>query len=317
MKAAPIHTSQPALSRLKFFFALSRTPHGLLDLATPALAALLGYGVFPPFRVTLLGIVTAFAGYTAVYALNDLVDYRVDREKLQQGGFRETDHYLDAVLIRHPMAYGLLGFGEGLLWAVAWGLLAVVGAYLLNPICLAIFLGGCALETIYCLLWRTSHWRILVSGVVKTAGGLAALFAVDPHPSAALVSVLFLWLFFWEIGGQNIPADWTDVEEDQMLQAKTIPVRFGPDRARAVVLSALLLAVGLGAVLFSFSRVAFKVQTATLALGAGLYFLILPAYRLYRTKGKRQAAVLFNQASYYPLSLLVVVTLNLLLTELK
>ena len=66
-----------------------------------------------------------------------------------------------------------------------------------------------------------------MSGAVKTAGGLAAVFAVDPHPSPAFLVLLFLWLFFWEIGGQNIPNDWIDMEEDRMVQAKTIPVRVG------------------------------------------------------------------------------------------
>jgi 4-hydroxybenzoate polyprenyltransferase len=303
--------------KLKLFFALSRTPHGLLDLATPALAALLGYGAFPPLRVTLLGIMTAFAGYTAVYALNDLVDYRVDQEKLKRGGFRETDHYLDAVLVRHPMAYGLLGFREALLWAIAWGLLALTGSYLLNPTCIVIFLGGCALETVYCLLWRTSHFRTLVSGAVKTSGGIAAVFAVDSRPSWSFLVVLFLWIFFWEIGGQNIPADWTDVEEDKMLQAKTIPVRFGPDWSWAIILLSLFLAVGLNVALFSFFRIAFKLPAMAVSIVAGLYLLLLPAYRLYQTKEKLQASQLFNRASYYPLSLLAVVSLNLMLLDLK
>ncbi|HSQ85183.1 MAG TPA: hypothetical protein VLM43_10715, partial [Desulfobacterales bacterium] len=74
------------LSRLKLFWALSRTPHGLLDMATPALGALLWLGRFPSFEVILIGLITTFAGYTAVYALNDVIDYRVDKEKLKLCG---------------------------------------------------------------------------------------------------------------------------------------------------------------------------------------------------------------------------------------
>ena len=63
------------LARLKLFFALSRTPHGLLDMCTPAFGALLWLGHFPPVATIVIGIITTFAGYTAVYALNDVVDY--------------------------------------------------------------------------------------------------------------------------------------------------------------------------------------------------------------------------------------------------
>jgi 4-hydroxybenzoate polyprenyltransferase len=204
---------------LKLFFALSRTPHGLLDMATPAVAALLWHGSFPGLRIILVGLITVFAGYTAVYALNDLVDHRVDRKKLKRGGFRNTESYLDAVLIRHPLAQGLLTFKQAVLWTACWALLTLLGAYLLNPVCAIIFLAACLLETIYCLMWRTSHLRTLIMGAVKTSGAMAAVFAVDPRPSLPFLVLLFLWLFFWEIGGQNIPADWTDIEEDRSLKA--------------------------------------------------------------------------------------------------
>ena len=101
------------LSRLKLFLALSRTPHGLLDLAAPALAALLWLGHFPPLGVIALGLLTVFAGYTAVYALNDVVDYRVDQEKLRLERAAKEDHYLDAVFMRHPLAAGRVSFRGG------------------------------------------------------------------------------------------------------------------------------------------------------------------------------------------------------------
>jgi 4-hydroxybenzoate polyprenyltransferase len=100
--------------RLKLFLSLSRTPHGLIDMATPVFAALIWIGHFPSFTVVFLGLLTTFAGYTAVYALNDIVDYRLDRQTVQQGGTCPADGDLDAILVRHPMACGFLSFREGL-----------------------------------------------------------------------------------------------------------------------------------------------------------------------------------------------------------
>jgi 4-hydroxybenzoate polyprenyltransferase len=308
---API--PQSALNQLRLFFALSRTPHGVLDIAAPAVAALLWYGSFPPLRIILLGLITAFAGYTAVYALNDLVDYRVDKKKLERGGFCDTKNYLDAVLIRHPLACGLLTFKEALLWIIGWALLAMIGAYLLNPVCVVIFVVACLLETIYCLLWKTSHLRVLISGAVKTSGGMAAVFAVDQSPSVLFLVLLFFWLFFWEIGGQNTPADWTDIKEDRALKATTIPLRLGLARANSIILSSLIVAVALNAILLSFSRVEAKLPAVVASACAGIYLLLIPAHRLSKTKEKPRASILFNKASYYPLAVLVVVSIIILI----
>ena len=76
---------------------------------------------------------------------------------------------------------------------------------------------------------QVSHLRTLVSGIVKTLGGLAAVFAVDATPDPGLLLLLFFWLFFWEIGGQNVPNDWHDIEEDTSLQARTVPVSLGAE----------------------------------------------------------------------------------------
>jgi 4-hydroxybenzoate polyprenyltransferase len=301
------------LSRLKLFLALSRTPHGLLDLATPAFAALLWLGHFPPLQVILIGIVTAFAGYTAVYALNDLIDYRVDKEKIQQGDQGELGDYLDAPSIRHPVAQGALSFREALLWVLAWAALAVIGAYLLNPVCVLIFTVACALETLYCLMLRVTHLRSIVSGAVKTSGGIAAVFAVYPHPSFSFLIVLFLWLFFWEIGGQNVPNDWTEMEVDRRIGAKTFPVRFGPESTSMIIFGSLLMTVIMGILLFLLASGRFELPFLVASFVVGVYLLIVPAFRLHKTKEPRHALLLFNRASFYPLALLVLITIRILI----
>ena len=301
-------------ARLKLFWALSRTPHGLLDMCTAALASLLWLGHFPSFKIIGLGLITVFAGYTAIYALNDVVGYRSDKRKLQQGNLRGFDDCedLDARLVRHPMARGFLSFKAGLLWSMAWAVLALIGAYLLNPVCVLIFICGSILETIYCLMWNISPLRTLISGVVKTAGPIAAVFAVDPNPSMSYLMVLFLLMFFWEIGGQNVPNDWSDIEEDTRFQAQTVPIRLGLEQANVIIFGSIILTIILSGILLVLSNVAFGFPFILAFAFVGLYFLLLPTIKLFRNEESSYAMILFNKASYYPLALLVVVVIKLL-----
>jgi len=293
--------------------ALSRTPHGLLDMATPALAALLWLGTIPPVNVVLLGIVTAFAGYTAVYALNDLVDYRTDREKILGCGLNCTEGDLDSVYARHPVAQGLLSLRDGIAWAAAWGAMALLGAYLLNPVCAVIFILGCIAESIYCLMLRLSWVRVLVSGGVKTAGGIAAIYAVVPDPSLFFVAGFFLWFFFWEIGGQNVPNDWSDMEEDVSLRAETVPVKFGPNGSANIILGSLAIAVLMSVALFWLTPARLSAVYFAGAIPAGTFLLLIPARRLYTHRTSEFASALFNRASYYPVTMFVVILLSAML----
>ncbi len=301
------------LSCLKLFFALSRTPHGLLDMCTPAFGALLWLGHFPPLYVIVLGLITTFAGYTAVYALNDVIDYEADKEKAAIGGFSNSQSDLDGLIVRHPMAQGLLSFRQGLTWFLVWALVGLIGAYVLNPVCVLIFLAGCTLEAIYCMLWRVSPFRTVVSGAVKTSGAIAAVFAVDPHPSGVYLILLFMLLFFWEIGGQNIPNDWADIEEDKRFKALTIPVRYGLGAARIIVMVTLILALCLNGVIFKFSQTDFAIFYIIISLAVGCYLLLLPAMKLYQTRKGSEAMALFNKASYYPPALLVIVLFKIII----
>jgi 4-hydroxybenzoate polyprenyltransferase len=297
---------------MKRFFALSRTTHGVLDIAAPGYAALLWLGDFPEWRILLLALLTAFAAYTAVYTLNDLVGIAVDREKFV-GGIN-PGYSVEASDLRYPLAQNAISYREGVLWFVFWFTITLVGSYLLNPAIVIILITAAILEVMYCLLFKVTYLRTLVSGLVKSSGPIAAVFAVDPHPSLPLILVIFAWMFFWEIGGQNIPADWNDTVEDQRVNAKTIPIHFGTRKAGLIVLIILGLAVitSLFLPLISPAELGLPYELVTLVIG--FFLLLRPAYQLYKHHQEgRLAAKLFDHASYYPLVQLVVISLFVLI----
>ncbi len=299
---------------MKKFFALSRTSHGVLDLASPGFAALLVLGDFPPLPALALALFTAFSAYTAIYALNDLVGVWTDREKFAGEG-PNPGYSVEASELRHPLAQNALSFSSGWLWMGGWLAAALVGSYLLNPVIVFILLGAAILEVVYCLLLKVTYWRTLVSGVVKTCGALAAIFAVKPNPPVEALLLVFLWLFFWEIGGQNIPADWNDTEEDKRVNAKTIPIRFGFQKAGMLVLGALTVSLFFSALLPLVSPAKLGAPFIVGSLLIGFFLLLRPAYQLYRALEGRYAACLFDHASYYPLAQLALITLFILIPK--
>lgn len=309
MKTSSI-AEKPAISRLNLFLALSRTPHLLLDLAAPALAALLCLGAFPSADVMVLGVLTAFSGYAAVYALNDLVDFRLDADLIHQEIIPAAKGDLDSMLVRHPLAQGLLSYREAMLWTAVWACLALTGAFLLNSVCPLIFLGAALLEALYCWLLKITHLRSIISGMVKTSGPLAAVYAVNPEPSLVFLAVLFLWLFAWEIGGQNVPNDLSDLDTDRKIHARTIPVRFGPGGSAVIINLALFMALILSVAIPSVLPNPIGLLYYPGAVLSGFWFLTLPAVRLLRTQSSEDAFSLFNRASYYPLAMLVVTVLS-------
>ncbi len=301
-----------SFSNIKPFLALSRTTHGFLDMSTPLLCALLALGAVPSYTVIILGLITAFSGYTAIYALNDIVSYREDREKMSAEDNHQA-YAVEAGELRHPIAQGVLSLKAGVTWCVFWLSLALIAGYFLNPIVPVILLAGGILEVVYCRLFTVSSLRIFVSGLVKACGPVAAVFAVTPSPDPLFVGAILLWIMLFEIGGQNIPADWNDVEEDKRLNAKTIPVQFGPNYASWIILLATSAAVIVSFVPLMLSSIGFSVSFLVLNACLGGYLLLRPAYSLFRTKESRYATSLFNYASYYPLAIFCLTGLQLVM----
>lgn len=296
---------------MKRFFALSRTTHGILDLAAPGFVALLWLGKFPEWQVILLSVFTAFAAYTATYALNDLVGIAVDKEKFA-GGIN-PGYSVEASNLRYPLAQNALSYGSGLLWFVIWFVLALIGSYLLNPAIVVILVVATILEVVYCLLHKVTYLRTLVSGLVKSSGPIAAIYVVDGHPAFPLLLLVIAWVFFWEIGGQNVPADWNDTVEDKRVNAKTIPLQLGEQKAGSIILLALGLTVMISLFLPRVSPLSLGWTFLLASAVAGVFLLLKPGYELYMKKEGRLAAKLFDSASYYPLAQLAIISVFTLL----
>ena len=297
--------------KLQFFFALSRTHHGVLDMMGPVFAALVYLGRFPDQGIVAAGAITVFAGYTAVYALNDIAGYRDDKKNIRQTSQKGID--LDSILIRHPLARGVISLKSAAIWAGFWSIVAVLGAFLLNPVCILIFISGALLEIIYCFLFKISYLRIIVNGFVKAAGPVAAVFAVDRNPEPLFLFLIFVFFFLWEAGGQNIPNDFTDMDEDRQVNAKTLPLVFGRDISCSLVMGLLTASFLIMTVLFFISPVDFGWFSYLLFGTGSVFLLLLPARKLLKTRTNQAAMSLFNKASYYPFFLLCVVLMNLFL----
>jgi 4-hydroxybenzoate polyprenyltransferase len=297
---------------MRRFLALSRSAHGALDIALPGFAALLWLGGLPAWPVLALALATAAAGYTAIYALNDLVGVNVDQQKLAAAGLNQG-YSVEASDLRYPLAQRLLSVRSGLAWFTFWYALALAGAYLINPPLVLIVLAAAVLEVVYCLLLKVTYWRTLVSGLVKSCGPVAAVFVVQPQPSVPLLLLMLVWIMLWEIGGQNIPADWNDIEEDRRVGARTIPLALGTRGAGWLVMLTLTLAVTTSLFLPLMSPSALGLPYLILSALVGVVLLLWPAYRLHRSGTSRQAARLFDHASYYPLAQLILIALFVLL----
>lgn len=290
---------------MKRFLALSRSVHGVLDIAMPGFVALLWLGEFPGGRVLALGLLTALAGYTAIYALNDIVGVKDDREKVA-GGIK-PGYAVEASRMRYPLAQNLIGMKGALAWFGFWLALAVAGIWMLNPGILLILLAAALLEIVYVKLLKVTWLRTLVSGLVKSAGPVAAVFAVVERPSWPWLALMVLWLMLWEIGGQNILADWNDLEEDRRVGASTIPLAFGLSFAGWLVLVLQTGVVLLSLLLPMMSPLPLGWLFRLAALAAGVVLLVLPAVRLARTLDGRDAARSFDRASLYPLAMLAII----------
>ena len=105
-------------------FASSRPLQSTLSIAQPLFAALLATGAFPEPSKLLLIAVGSTAGMYAVFSLNDLLDYELDRKVVDARKERGFD--IDSLFARHPLTAGLITREQQTAWIVVMGLIASV-----------------------------------------------------------------------------------------------------------------------------------------------------------------------------------------------
>ena len=162
------------------------------------------------------------------------------------------------------------------------------------------------LEIGYCKLLRVTHWKVILSGCMVAIGGLAGVYAVSNDPALGSVALFFFWAFTWEVGGRNIPNDWSDLDEDVHLGIKTIPVRFGRVASSRASFSLLFIAV-ISSLLFPLiAPIKHPLVYLVCAIGVGAFLLLLPALRWLRSGTTESALYLFNRACFYPLGVFTI-----------
>jgi 4-hydroxybenzoate polyprenyltransferase len=97
------------------------------------------------------------------------------------------------------------------------------------------------------------------------------------------------------------------MQEDMRMGAETIPVKFGPQGSARVVLSSLTIAVVMSIALFWLTPARLSALYFVAAIPAGIFLLLLPAWRLYAERSAGLASALFNRASYYPVTMFIVI----------
>ena len=132
--------------RVNAYFGLSRMSHSVLDVAHPCVGALVALGSFPPPVPLLIGLIAASSGFTAIFGLNDVMDWRVDRERIRRHPRESSPFDIDALGCRHPIAQGKLRFRNALGWVLFWSLLSLCLAFALNPLCSLTYFKFCIAE---------------------------------------------------------------------------------------------------------------------------------------------------------------------------
>jgi len=228
--------------------------HTLFSLPFAVTAVLLETGGRPSAAKLFWIVVAAFGARNAANALNRLVDHRIDAKNPRTAG-------------RH-LPKGTLSRKE--LWAFTAAMLAllVLGAAMLNPLCLALLPAAGFLVAGYSYTKRFTWFCHFWLGLTCSAATMGAFLGVSGafhFRYFPLVAGVALW-----VAGFDILYAVQDIVFDRGEKLRSIPARFGEKGARIIAAGChLLAALGLASVLL-FWPAAGAVTVVTLLACASL-----------------------------------------------
>ena len=264
---------------------ISRTvmlEHSLFSLPFAVCAVLLETAGKPGLRQTMWILLAVFGARNAANGLNRLIDERIDRENPRTA--------------QRDIPAGRVSKKALALFIAACGVLFLVSAWMLNPICFALVPAAAFLIFGYSytkrFTWLCHFWL----GVTCSAAVMGSFLAVSPrlYPGYfALTAAVALW-----VAGFDILYALQDLEHDRAHGLYSVPARFGAAGARIIAaLSHGGTVLCLAAVMF-FYPVGYW-YAAGIAVAAGILFaehLIMYRYRTGDGSGPvKTAAYTLNQ----------------------
>ena len=206
--------------------------HTLFSLPFAVMALLIETRGQPPLRTIILIVLAAAAGRNAANALNRVIDAEIDARNPRTAG-------------RH-LPSGTLSKKTLLVFSGIMGIILVVSAALLNPLCVillplaAVLIGGYSYSKRF--TWLCHYWL----GVACACAPMGSFIAVSGRFEFryfVLAGAHALW-----VAGFDILYALQDIGFDRKEHIKSIPARFGPGPARFLaILSHLGTLAGLAA----------------------------------------------------------------------
>lgn len=244
---------------MKKFFSFVKIEHTLFSLPLIYSGVMLAArDTMPPLRILLLVLTAATGARTVAFALNRILDRRIDARNPRTAG-----RDLPSGRMTLTEGLGVMFAGLALYFGSAW--LISVFCFILSPIPLAVFV-------LYPLMKRFTPLAHFGVGLGLAMGPLGGWFAMSPTlENLATPALLCLFTLFWVAGFDIIYAT-LDEEFDRKESLFSFPSRFG--RVRALRFSALFHLAAFAFLIALFFQSAFSlIALPLLALTGWLLFL--------------------------------------------